>query len=105
MLRFFKSLFLLLFNFFILQWQQETETKLSSRLSEVQQEHKRYLESLQVQQSKVAEQLHKEMEIQASKLQEEIARRENDKQQQIALGIVINVSVKSKFNKLMHFFV
>jgi len=54
----------------------------------VQQEHKRYLESLQVQQGKAAEQLHKEMEIQASKLQEEIARRENDKQQQIALGIV-----------------
>lgn len=67
--------------------QQEKKVTLQNKLAEVQQEHKRHIELVQSQHSKVVQDMQKDMAQQLAKLQEQLNKRENEKQQQLAQGI------------------
>lgn len=69
----------------IVSQQQEIETRWTAKWTDVQQEHKRFLETLKAQHSAQLAEQRKETESQVAKLKDEMSRRDQDKQQHITL--------------------
>ncbi len=73
---------------------EEVENRWTIKLTDVQHEHQRVVESLRVQHGAQLAEQRKELEIQIGKVREDMARRDNERQQQIALR---NSSLLIKF--------